>query len=816
VQKKSSSKAVDEPVSSQMQIKKRNGSLEPVDLNKIVRAIGRCCNGLPNVDPIRVASKTISGIFNGATTQQLDELSIQTAAALISEEPEYSKLAANLMAEYIRKEVANQEIHSFSHAMTVGHEQGLINDRLLEFVKINARKLNNAIKEEHSELFEYFGIRTVYDRYLLRHPVSRKVIETPQYFMMRVAAALAMTVADALETYRLISNMNYIPSTPTLFNAGTTHEQMSSCYLMAPPEDSIEGIYEIYGEIAFNSKFAGGIGSPWGTIRSADSLIKGTNGKSNGILPWLKTLDSSVAAVNQGGRRKGAAAVYLPTWHADIEDFLELRNNTLDANKATRNLNLAHWVPDLFMDAVDQDRDWYLFDPKDVPDFNESFGIDFDNAYSDAVTAGKFKKKVKARDLYAKMMLTLAETGNGWMCWSDRSNVKSNQTGMGDVIHSSNLCTEILEVTKRKDSDTETAVCNLASVVLPSYWDRIKGSFDYKTMVKDIKQIVRQLDRVIDLNFYPIVSAEVSNKKWRPIGLGVMGLQDVFFLAGLPFDSPEAVSLSTKIQEEIYYAAMSASCDLAEKEGSFPNFSKTRTALGKLQFDLWDVVPADKARWDALKDRIASTGLRNSLVIAIAPTATIGSIIGVYECIEPQVSNLFKRETLSGEFIQLNRYLVADLKKINLWNEDIRSKIKIADGSIAGIEEIPVNLRLLYRTVWELSQKDLIDMAAARGPYIDQSQSLNLFIENPTVGKLSSMYMYAWKKGLKTTYYLRSRGASSIAKTTVTSAPTTSAFPPAMREVKTDPALQHLLDAAAMGAAIACSLENPESCEACQ
>jgi ribonucleoside-diphosphate reductase alpha chain len=796
-----------------MQIRKRNGSLEPVDLNKIVRAVSRCAAGLPDVDAFRVASKTIGGIFNGATTQQLDEESIQTAASLIIEEPEYSKLAANLMTEYIRKEVINQDIQSFSQAISVGFQEGLINERLRDFVQANSRKLNNAINDENSRNFEYFGIRTVYDRYLLRHPISRKVIETPQYFFMRVAAALSTTVAEAIELYKLISSMHYMPSTPTLFNAGTKHEQMSSCYLLPPPEDSIEGIYELYGEIAFCSKYAGGIGSPWGTIRSADSLIRGTNGKSNGTTPWFKTLDSSVAAVNQGGKRKGAAAVYLPTWHADFEEYLELRNNTGDQAKRTYNLNLAHWVPDLFMKLVEIDGTWHFFDPKEAQELNELFGQAFEDKYTELVLAQKFRKSVKARDLYSKMMRTLAETGNGWMCWSDASNLKSNQTGApGNVIHSSNLCTEITEVTRRKDSETETAVCNLGSFVLPRYVNQTTKVFDFARLAKEVKIAVRQLDHVIDLNFYPIISAEVSNKKWRPIGLGIMGLQDVFFLLGLPFDSPQAKQLSTDIQEEIYYAALSASCDLAEKAGKFPAFDETRTAeaIPVLQFDLWKVKPANEKRWLELKKRISQVGLRNSLLIAIAPTATIGSITGVYECIEPQVSNLLKRETLSGEFIQINRYLVRDLKKLGLWTETVRQKIKLNDGSVQGIAEIPESIQYLYRTAWELSQKSLIDMAAARGPYIDQSQSLNLFIESPNIGKLSSMYMHAWKSGLKTTYYLRSRPATGIMKTTA--ARQTTIMPP----IQPTPLDQMNLGGITGAEAVSCSLENPEACEACQ
>lgn len=778
----------------QMNVRKRNGSLEPVDLNKIQMAIDRAAEGIEGMtraQTARVAIKTIGGLYDGASTQDLDMLSIQTAAAFISEDPYHSKLAANLLSEYIRKEAVSQNIESFSQSIKMGYDNGLINEKLYTFVTTNSRKLNNAVNDQHNRLFEYFGLRTVYDRYLLRHPITRKVIETPQYFFMRVAAALSDTVQEAIDLYRIISRMQYMPSTPTLFNAGTVHEQMSSCYLMAPPHDSLDGIYQLYADIARNSKYAGGIGAPLGTIRSEGSLIKGTNGKSNGIIPWIATLNMSVAAVNQGGKRKGAAAIYLPCWHADIEAFLELRDNTGDHARRAYNLNLAQWIPDLFMEAVEKGGEWHLFDPAVASELNDLFGDEFRSKYAELVDEGKAAKVVNARDLYGRMMKTLAETGNGWMCWSDASNMKANQTKVpGNVVHSSNLCTEIIEVTKRSPypEEDQTAVCNLGSLVLPSYVK--SGKFDFDAMTKVVKRVIRQLDNVIDRNFYPINSAHTSNHKWRPVGLGVMGLQDVFFLLGYPFDSSQALALSTKIAEEIYYAALSASCDLAQERGTFPAFKDSRTADGVLQFDMWNVTPSDPERWDALRERIKTFGLRNSLLIAIAPTATIGSITGVYECIEPQVSNLLKRETLSGEFIQINKYLVRDLKAIDLWNEDTRMRIKLAEGSIQGIEAIPENLRLLYRTAWELSNKSLIDLAAARGPYIDQSQSLNLFMESPNIGKLSSMYIYAWKSGLKTTYYLRSRPATKIAKTTVSAVNTT--------------------------AAVACSLDNPETCESCQ
>ena len=788
-----------------MGVTKRNGAHEPVDLNKIVRAIGRCCEGLHAVDPMRVATRTISGLYDGATTRELDELSIRTAALLTAEEPEYGRLAARLLAGVIEKEVAAIDINAFSQSVQRGHELGLINARLVGFVQANARKLNDAIDDSLNHRFDYFGIRTLYDRYLLRHPTARTVIETPQQFFLRVACALSEDVPEALALYRRMAQLDYLPSSPTLFNAGTTHEQLSSCFLLDSPEDSLEGIYQRYMDVAKLSKFSGGIGLSYTRIRSRGSLIRSTNGLSNGIVPWLKTLDASVAAVNQGGKRKGAACVYLEPWHADVEEFLELRDNTGDDARRTHNLNLANWIPDEFMRRVEADAMWSLFDPATLmkagaPQLTDLFGDAFDRAYAAAEAAGLAHKQVKARELYGRMIRTLAQTGNGWMNFKDKSNRACNQTAKaGNVVHLSNLCTEILEVT----SQDETAVCNLGSINLGHHVEVFAdgplhgeaGRFDFERLADTVRLAVRQLDRVIDLNFYPIEIARHANLKWRPVGLGAMGLQDVFFKLRLPFDSEPARALSKKIAEEIYFHALSASNELAMEHGPHPAFADTRAANGELQFEAWDVQPDGPGRWDELRARIGKHGLRNSLLVAIAPTATIASIAGCYECIEPQVSNLFKRETLSGDFIVVNRYLVEELKTLGLWTPELRDAIKRADGSIHGIDAIPESLRQVYRTAWELPMRSLIDMAADRGAFIDQSQSLNLFIENPNIGQLSSMYMYAWKKGLKTTYYLRSRPATRIAKATV--------------------------GAAAVGAppvdeAIACSLENPESCEACQ
>ncbi|MFN2569334.1 MAG: ribonucleoside-diphosphate reductase subunit alpha [Candidatus Dormibacteria bacterium] len=792
-----------------MRVRKRDGTFEPVDVNKIVRAVARCSEGLGAADPRRVALKTISGLYDGATTAELDRLSIQTAAGLIAEEPQYSRLAARLLGTYIDKEVRGQGLHSFSQSIAAGHAHGIISERVATFVRAASRKLDDAVEPARIQLFEYFGVRTVYDRYLLRHPSTRQVIETPQYFFLRVACGLAETVAEAVELYRLMSSLAYLPSSPTLFNSGTQHSQLSSCYLIDSPADDLIAIYDTYSEVARLSKFAGGIGLAYSRVRSRGSLIRGTNGRSNGIVPFLKTLDASVAAVNQGGRRKGAACVYLEPWHADVEDFLELRDNTGDDSRRTHNLNLANWIPDLFMRRVEADQPWSLFDPHQVPELPDLWGEAFDRAYIEAEAAGRFVRQVPARELYARMLRTLAQTGNGWMTFKDACNRTSNQTAVeGNVIHLSNLCTEILEVT----SDAETAVCNLGSVNLGAF---VSGDgVDMERLRHTVHTAVTFLDRVIDINLYPTPRAAASNPRWRPVGLGVMGLQDVFFKLRLPFDSPRARELSRRLAEEVYHSALSASCDLAERNGAHPAFAETRAAAGVLQPDLWPgTTVTDPARWSALRERIARHGLRNSLLIAVAPTATIASIAGCYECIEPQVANVFKRETLSGEFMQVNPYLVHDLKERGVWNETVRAALKRAEGSIQDIAEIPADLKAVYRTVWEIPMRSLIDMAAERGPFIDQSQSLNLFMADPTIGKLSSMYAYAWKSGLKTTYYLRSRPATRIKQTTV--APLSGAASPSLEagvarvdgDGQTD-------DAAA--AALACSLENPETCEACQ
>ncbi|MFB7662926.1 ribonucleoside-diphosphate reductase subunit alpha [Kitasatospora sp. NPDC056138] len=766
---------------------------------------------LPQVDPGHVAAAALRGRHAGSDFAELRGLAVEAAASMIAEDPQYSKLAARLLAMEIADEAIGQGAVSFSASIAVGHAEGLIGDVTAALVAKHAEAFDALIDLQGDDRFEYFGLRTVQSRYLLRHPITRKVIETPQHFLLRVAAGLAVgdseqSVAEVAELYRLMSRLEYLTSSPTLFNSGTKHPQMSSCYLLDSPLDNLDSIYSRYAQIARLSKHAGGIGLSYSRIRSRGSLIRGTNGKSNGIVPFLRTLDSSVAAVNQGGRRKGAACVYLETWHADIEEFLELRDNTGEEARRTHNLNLAHWIPDEFMRRVNANADWSLFSPADVPELVDLWGAEFDAAYVKAEAEGKAVRTIPAQTLYARMMRTLAQTGNGWMTFKDASNRAANQTALpGRTVHSSNLCTEILEVT----DDSETAVCNLGSVNLGAHVAAgataadLVNAMDWERLDATVRTAVTFLDRVIDINFYPTPEAGASNSRWRPVGLGVMGLQDVFFKLRLDFDSAEAKQLSTLISERIMLTAYERSSELAEQFGRHEAYQETRAARGELHIDHFGAAtPQWTERWDDLRATIARTGLRNSLLLAIAPTATIASIAGVYECIEPQVSNLFKRETLSGEFLQVNPYLVRELKELGVWDQQTRDALRDSNGSVQDLNWLPTEVRSLYRTAWELPQRALIDLAAARMPYIDQSQSLNLFMAAPTIGKLSSMYAYAWKVGLKTTYYLRSRPATRIAQAATRSNAVSVPAP--------------TMTAEEQAAAIACSLENPESCEACQ
>ncbi|WP_019545114.1 ribonucleoside-diphosphate reductase subunit alpha [Streptomyces sulphureus] len=782
----------------------REDAAEDTAGKELLRTLTTLTLDLPATDPGRVAAAALRSRGPRADAAELRDLATDAAAGLIAEDPAYSRLAARLLSRTIRDESAAQGAVSFSASIAVGLREGLISPRTAEFTARHAERLDalvdDAVAEGADDRFEYFGLRTVHARYLLRHPRTRRVVEQPQHFLLRVACGLADEslpdpVADVAEVYALMSRLAYLPSSPTLFNSGTRHPQMSSCYLLDSPKDELDSLYERYHQVARLSKYAGGIGLPFSRVRARGSLIRGTNGRSAGIVPFLRTLDASVAAVNQGGRRKGAACVYLETWHADIEEFLELRDNTGEDARRTHNLNLANWVPDEFMRRVEADADWSLFSPADVPELTDLWGEEFETAYRRAEAEGRQVRTVPARGLYARMMRTLAQTGNGWMAFKDTANRTANQTALpGNVVHSSNLCTEILEVS----GDDETAVCNLGSVNLAAHLTP-EGDVDWERLDATVRTAVRFLDRVVDTNYYPTTQASASNSRWRPVGLGMMGLQDVLFRNRLPFDSAEARELSTRIAERIMLAAYETSAELAEAHGPHPAWEETRTARGVLHPDHYPEhadSSAWPARWEALRGRVARTGMRNSLLLAVAPTATIAAIAGAYECIEPQVSNLFKRETLSGEFLQVNTYLVEELKQRGLWDAHTREALRSSGGSVQELEGLPEDLRTLFRTAWELPQRALIDMAAARTPYLDQGHSLNLFMASPTIGKLSSMYAYAWKRGIKTTYYLRSRPATRIARAAAGATAETAAT--------------------GQQAADTCSLENPETCEACQ
>jgi ribonucleoside-diphosphate reductase alpha chain len=803
-----------------MQVRKRNNSFEPVELSKIEASLKRYCGDLPNVDVYRIAAKTVGGLVEGVSTLELDLLSVSTAKDLIIDDPVYAKVAARILANVIQKEIAALDVHSFSQCIELGFSEGLISAQTHALVMTNKRKLNAAIKHERDWNMEFHGLQTVYDRYLLKHPTQlrpagggkkeRSVIETPQYFFLRVACGLANDANEAIEFYNLLSSLEYMTSTPTLFNSGTTHSQMSSCYLLNSSLDSLESIYKQYGDIAMLSKFAGGIGVSMSGVRGRGALIKGTNGKSNGIVPWAHTLSASVAGVNQGGKRKGAAAVYLETHHPDIMQFLELKDNTGEREQRAYNLNLANWVSDLFMRRVKEDDIWSLFDPTVAPELNDLYGEEYEKRYLELESDVKYCEQIPARKLYARMMRTLAETGNAWMCFKDTCNRRGNQVNdeAKTMIHLSNLCTEVIEATSsgqesiitreqmatlskqdlirkniritgydiEKDGfaaiiGAETAVCNLGSINMGRGYIK-NGKLDKEKLRKNVATAVRYLDRVIDRNFYPTAEAHASNDRWRPVGLGMMGIGDFFMQMRIPFDSEQAIRMSAEIQEEVYYQALKTSCELAKKLGKHRDFLLTRAAKGDLQFDLAGVEPSDAARWADLKAQIKDHGLRNSLLIAIAPTATISHICGVEEGIEPVKSNLLKRETLSGEFIAVNRYLVEDLRKIGRWNAETINQLKVSEGSLSSVPNLPAEMYEIYKTVWEMSMKSLIAHAAARGAYIDQSHSLNMFIDlnkypkDKRIGVLSSLYMHAWEMGLKTTYYLRSRAATRIEQTT--------------------------------------------------
>ncbi|TDR47490.1 ribonucleoside-diphosphate reductase alpha chain [Tahibacter aquaticus] len=720
-----------------------------------LRGIIEQCGAGIDVDLAPVCAHALRACLAGESLYGAVEEAIRSCMALVEVQPEYSLLAAALQRYLVDLELAAEGVASFVGFVHKAASLQLLNARTRALLDAHCEQFAGCCGETAVWPAEYAGLVLLCERYLLRNPASGRLIESPSFFLVRAAAGLSDTLEQALELHALLRRGEYLTS--NLFNAGSANEQLCSCFILGPPPDSLDGIYDQLKDTARIAQRSGGIGLAYHSVRSDGSRVNSTNGTASGVVPWLKLLDSSTAAVNQGGRRKGATCVYLETWHADIEDFLALRDGTGAAERRTYHLQLANWIPDRFMRCVEADAEWSLFDPVDVPHLSGLWGERFDRAYEAAVHAGKAKKTLRARVLYAAMLRTLGETGSGWLTFKDACNRKCNQTARPqNVVQLSNLCTEITEVTR----PGEYAVCTLGSVNLSRHL--ADGTFDYCRLARTIRTAVQQLDRVIDRNAYPLPATRRSNLKWRPVGLGMMGLQDLFFALRLPFDSEAALQLSTRLAEHLYFHALAASCELARLHGPHPAFAQTRASDGLLQFDLWQARPGSELDWDGLRRDIARHGLRNSLLIAVAPTVTIAALAGCHESIEPQFSNLYRRETSSGEFVVLNRYLVKDLRRAGLWTPAIRAALKRANGSVQDIGEIPAEWRRLYRTVWELPQKALIDLAAARGPFVDQSQSLNLFLESPTLDTLSSMYMYAWKAGLKTTYYLRSRPATRV------------------------------------------------------
>ncbi len=744
---------------SSMKVKKRDGSLEPVSLDKITNRVSVLSTGLL-VDPIVVAQKAIPGLYSEITSKEIDTYLAETAAALTVEHPDYSNLAARIKANALHKETAG-----FVIATKELYEDGLLNKEYYEKVINNIDSIESIIDYDRDYHFDYFALTTLIRAYLLKS--NNKVVERPQDLWMRVALCISCNSFDfekVKRTYSALSKGFYTHATPTLFNSGLKMQQLSSCFLIAMEDDSIDGIFNTIKDCALISKTAGGIGMHAHNIRASGSKIKSTNGVSNGLIPFLKIFNETARSVDQGGgKRKGSFAIYLEPWHADIEHFLELRKNTGAEEFRARDLFYALWIPDLFMKRVEEDGDWTLMSENECPGLSDNFGEDFEKIYTKYEKQFPNLKKIKARALMSKIIEAQIETGQPYMLYKDAINNKSNQKNIG-TIKSSNLCAEIVEYSEKN----ETAVCNLASIALPKFVKIKNKSYDFKKLYEISKLAVKNLDQVIDINFYPTGKTEKSNNLHRPIGLGVQGLADVFFKLEIAYDSKEAIELNKKIFETIYFGAVEASMELAKEKGPYSTFKGSPLSEGKFQFDMWNTKPSNMWDWDSLKEKIKKYGVRNSLTTACMPTASTGIILGNTETFQIQTSNIYKRQTLSGEFLLVNKYLVDELTKLNLWNKSMRDKIILENGSIANIPEIPESLKKIYRTVWEISQKTVIDMAADRAPFIDQTQSMNLWLANPTFGQVSSMHMYGWKKGLKTgMYYLRSKSAVDAVKITV-------------------------------------------------
>ena len=728
-----------------MRVTKRSGRIEDMKFDNVTNRIKNLTYGLSEkCDSTKIAQQVFSSMYDGISTHEIDTLSAEICVGMITSDPDYEILATRIVASNIQKVCPN----TFHLAMKKLAKAGIVTDEVADI----AGQVKDEIKAERDFDFGYFGLKTLEKSYLQRH--EGKLMETPQYMYMRVAIGIhGADIPSVLETYDKMSQGLFIHATPTLFNAGTPRPQMSSCFLIANKSDSINGIYGTLTECAQISKWAGGIGMHIHDVRANKSRIRGTNGQSDGIIPMLRVFNATARYVNQAGRRKGSIAVYLEPWHADIMDFLELRLNQGDEEARCRDLFSALWIPDLFMKRVEQGGNWSLFCPDKAPGLSDVYGEAFEALYTKYEEEGLANATVPAGEVWKAILKSQTETGTPYMLYKDACNTKSNQKNLG-VIKSSNLCTEIIEYT---DKD-ETSVCNLASIALPKYVNRETKTFDYARLHDVTKVVTKNLNRVIDRNFYPVETARKSNMRHRPIGLGVQGLADVFILCGLPFDCEESRVMNARIFETMYHAALEASSELAEVEGSYETFEGSPASQGILQHDMWGGETKLHYDWDALKERIKEKGLRNSLLMAPMPTASTAQILGNNECFEPYTTNIYLRRTLAGEFVVVNRHLVDDLKRVGLWSKEMKDLMVKAGGSIQNIVDIPEDIKKLYKTVWEISQKAIIDMAADRGRFIDQSQSMNLFMESPTLSKLSSMHMYAWKSGLKTgMYYLRSK-----------------------------------------------------------
>lgn len=750
-----------------MYVIKRNGKKESVKFDKVTARIEKLSYSLsPIVNVIDVAKKTIEGIYDGVATTDLDNLAAETAASLTITHPDYAILASRIAVSNLHKNT----VKSFSATMrklyhytdeATGNKLPLIADDVMQVIEENADLLDSTIIYDRDYAFDYFGFKTLEKSYLLR--VNGKIAERPQHMYMRVAVGIHKNDIDSvIKTYHLMSERWFTHATPTLFNAGTPKPQMSSCFLLTMKEDSIDGIYDTLKQTAKISQSAGGIGLAIHNIRATGSYIGGTNGTSNGIIPMLRVFNDTARYVDQGGgKRKGAFAIYLEPWHADIFEFLDLRKNHGKEELRARDLFFALWISDLFMKRVEANEDWSLFCPNEAPGLSECWGEKFDELYTSYEQQGKARKKVKAQELWFKILESQIETGTPYMLYKDAANAKSNQQNLG-TIKSSNLCTEILEYT----SPEEVAVCNLASLALPRFVT--EGKFDHQKLYEVTYQVTKNLNAVIDGNYYPVEEAKHSNLRHRPIGIGVQGLADVFIMLRLPFESELARLLNKNIFETIYFAAMTASKDLAKEQGAYASFEGSPLSKGIFQFDMWNVQPSDRWNWESLRKEVMQYGVRNSLLVAPMPTASTSQIFGNNECFEPYTSNIYTRRVLSGEFIIVNKHLLKDLIQLGLWNNSMKHKIIAANGSIQHIDEIPADIKELYKTVWEIKQRSIIDMAADRGAYICQSQSLNLFVDQPTISKLTSMHFYGWKKGLKTgMYYLRTQAATQAVQFTV-------------------------------------------------